>query len=53
MKRSGIADQRLAELLELARLDMIRKLVRDSTTHHSSTSIDEDVEYGLIDPHVM
>ncbi|KAH9522834.1 hypothetical protein DERF_006392 [Dermatophagoides farinae] len=53
MKRSGIADQRLAELLELARLDMIRKLVRDSTTHHSSTSIDEDVAYGLIDPHVI
>ncbi|KAH9426994.1 hypothetical protein DERP_011664 [Dermatophagoides pteronyssinus] len=37
-KRSGIADQRLAELLELARMDMIRKLVRDNNQikHHSS-----------------
>ncbi|OTF73893.1 hypothetical protein BLA29_005974 [Euroglyphus maynei] len=49
MKRSGIADQRLAELLELARMDMIRKLVRDSAHH----SMGEGVAYGLIDPHVM
>ncbi|XP_027195719.2 uncharacterized protein LOC113790273 isoform X2 [Dermatophagoides pteronyssinus] len=54
-KRSGIADQRLAELLELARMDMIRKLVRDNNQikHHSSMIDDDDIAYGLIDPHIM
>lgn len=55
-KRSGIADQRLAELLELARMDMIRKLVRDNNQikHHSSMINDDDgIAYGLIDPHIM
>ncbi|KPM10202.1 hypothetical protein QR98_0087520 [Sarcoptes scabiei] len=54
-KRSGIADQRLAELLELTRLDTIRKLFRENSRIGGSDGYNgaEVIAYGLFDPTVM
>ncbi|KAF7496618.1 hypothetical protein SSS_02637 [Sarcoptes scabiei] len=54
-KRSGIADQRLAELLELTRLDTIRKLFRENSRIGGSDGYNgaEVIAYGLFDPTVI